>query len=136
MGSGYTVLPELPESIRNSPGFKAGQEMAASGKGLPPQYVAAIEHAAGLVRRWVSEHPAAELRWLRWDQGDVFLAAAIPQGAAYLADSPDAFALLAWLDEQGPAPRQLSINMAGWALRLARIIPMPDGSYWSGETPS
>jgi hypothetical protein len=133
MGKSYTVLPDFPEYVRNSPGFRAGQAAAASGQGFPPRYVAAIEHAAWLVRRWVSEHPQAELRWLHWDQGNTFIAASLPQGAPYLADSPDAFALLEWLDQQGPDPRQLSINMAGWALRIAGIIPMPDGSTWKRE---
>jgi hypothetical protein len=126
MGPSYTVLPDIPESVRNSAGFKAGQAAAASGEGFPPDYVAAIERASVLVRRWCAEHPGAELRWLPWDQGGVFLAAALPDGAPYLADSPDAFALLFWLDEQFVAPKKLSINMAGWALRLAGLMPPKD----------
>lgn len=130
-GVSHTVLTDLPESITSHPAYKAGQAAAESGEGFPPQYFAAIDDAARLIRRWLAAHPSAELRWLEWDSGRTFIAANLDTGARYLADSPDALALLEWLD--GATNRQLSLNMAGWALRKLGMIPMPDGSMWSGE---
>lgn len=131
MGKSYTVLSELPESVRNSAGFKEGQRRAASGEGFSPEYFAGIDRAAELIRQWTAEHPGAELRWLEWDSGRTFIAAALDAGAQYLADSPDAFALLEWLDAQFGPTEKPSINMAGWALRKLRLMPMPDGSLWT-----
>jgi hypothetical protein len=130
MGKSYT-LSQLPESITSHPAYKAGQAAAESGKGFPPEYLAAIGVAARLIRRWVAEHPGAELRWLPWDGNRTFIAANLPEGARYLADSPDALALLEWLD--AATGRTLSLNMAGWAIRRLGMMPMPDGSYWRGE---
>lgn len=130
MGTGYT-LSELPESVKNSPGFKEGRRRAASGEGFSPEYFAGIDRATQLIRQWTAEHPDAELRWLEWDSGRTFIAAALDVGARYLADSPDAFALLEWLDAQFEPREKPSINMAGWALRRLRLMPMPDGSLWA-----
>lgn len=131
MGKSYTVLPELPESVLSSEGFKAGQAAREKGEGFPPAYFAEIDDAARLIQRWVSEHPLAVLRWLEWDGQRTFIAAGLDVGASYLADSPDSFALLAWLDEQ--TARRLSLNQAGWAIRKLGMLPMPDGSIWKGE---
>jgi len=131
MGKSYTVLPGVPASVRNSPAYKAGQAAAASGQGFPPEYFAEIEGAARWARRWLDEHRGAVLRWLEWDGDRTFIAAGLDTGAPYLADSPDAFRLLAWLDEM--TGRRLSLNQAGWALRKLGLIPMPDGSTWKGE---
>lgn len=134
MGASYTVLPDLPESVLNHPKYKEGQARAAKGEGFPPEYFAAIDSATRLVRQWVAAHPGGELRWLEWDGQRTFIAAGLDTGARYLADSPDAFALLEWLD--GATNRQLSLNMAGWALRKLGMLAMPDGSTWGGEEPS
>lgn len=133
MGRSYT-FSQLPESITSHPAYKAGQSAAESGKGFPPQYFAAIDDAARLIRRWVAAHPGAELRWLEWDGQRTFIAANLDTGAGYLADSPSAHELLEWLD--AATGRTLSLNMAGWALRKLGMMPMPDGSYWRDEVPS
>lgn len=124
MGRGYTVIPfdQLPKSVTESGGFKAGLDAARKGE-LPPGYYLAIEDAAALIRRWLAEHPGADLKWLEWDAGRTFISAALDVGRDYLCDSPDAFALIEWLDAQ--TGRQLSLNMAGWALRIVGQIPMP-----------
>ena len=123
MGTGYTVLPDVPESIKGSPAYKEGQRRAATGEGLSPEYFAATEDAARRIREWLAREPGAELRWLEWDNNRTFIAAALDVGAAYLADSDDARRLLAWLDAE--TGHVLSLNMAGWALRLVGQIPMP-----------
>ena len=123
MGKSYTVSG-VPESVSNLPAFKEGQRRADSGEGLPPAYYEAIEQAADAIRSYLAAHRSKpDLRWLEWDKGRVFLAANLDRGASYLADSPDAFALLAWLD--AATGRKLSIDQAGWALRLAGLMPMP-----------
>jgi hypothetical protein len=133
MGKSYTVLGELPESVRNSEGFKAGAAAAAKGQGMSPEYFAHIDRCARAVRRWLREHPRADLRWLQWDAGRTFIAAGLDVGASYLADSPDAFGLLVWLDEQFEPRQKPSLNQAGWAIRLLGLMPMPDGSIWKGQ---
>lgn len=130
MGKSFT-FSHLPESITSHPAYKAGQAAAESGKGPPPEYFAAIDDAARLIRRWVAAHPGAELRWLEWDGQGVFIATDLDPGAGYLADSPSAHELLEWLDAQ--TGRTLTLNMAGWALRKLGMMPMQDGSYWRGE---
>lgn len=123
MGESHSFGSVLPLSVTESAAFKAGQAAAESGK-LPPGYYAAIEDAARAIRHWIASEPTPpDLRWLEWDNNRVFIAAALDTGAAYLADSDDARRLLAWLDEA--TGRQLSLNMAGWALRLIGQIPMP-----------
>lgn len=127
MGKSYTVLSDVPDSVRNHPAFKEGQRRSESGEGLPPAYYEDIERAAREMIAWLqlrTEPP--ELRWLEWDKDRTFIAAGLDAGAAYLADSPDAFALLAWLDER--THRKLSLNQAGWALRLIGQLPMPEGA--------
>lgn len=123
MGKGYTVLPGVPESVENHPAFKEGQRRGESGEGLPPEYFEAIEDAGRRIRGWIADNPAADLRWLEWDNNRTFIAAALDVGAAYLADSDDARRLIAWLDAE--TGHKLSLNMAGWALRLIGQIPMP-----------
>lgn len=130
MGTSYT-LSDVPESIRQHPKYQEGQRRAENGEGFPPEYYQAIGVAAKLVAEWVRSQGELDLKWLASDADRTFIAAGLDLGARYLADSPDAFRLLAWLDET--TGRQLSLNMATWALRQARVIPMPDGSYWNGE---
>lgn len=130
MGRGWTVLPT--EALYSDPRFQAGRDSWAKHDGFPPEYFAAIGTASALIRVWVAAEPEPpELRWLVFDQGKTFIAARLDVGASYLADSPDAFRLLEWLDER--TGRQLSLNMAGWALRLCGLMPMPDGTTWKGE---
>ena len=109
------------------------ERRAQSGEGFSPDYFAHITRCAWFVQQWTREHPDAVLRWLPWDGDRVFIAAALDAGAAYLADSPDAFALLAWLDEQFVPSQKPSLNQAGWALRTLGMMPMPDGTMWKGE---
>jgi hypothetical protein len=131
MGSAYQTGP-LPESVRNHPAFKAGEKAAKDGLGLPPGYHEDIEQAAALIVEWHAQQVDPDLRWLAMDRDRTFIAAALDTGASYLADSPDAFRLLAWLDEK--TGRKLSINQAMWALRRCRAMPMPDGSFLGTET--
>lgn len=131
MGKGYTVVAELPEHVRNNPHYKTGEAAAAAGGDFPPEYYAEIENAARLIEAWCAIQPFAELRWLEWDGQRTFIAAPLDIGAQYLADSPDARALLEWLDQQ--TGRRLSLNQAGWAIRKLGLMPMPDGSIWKGE---
>ncbi len=115
-------LGGLPESVRAHPMFQEGQRRAAAGEGPPQGYIDAIHDAAALVPRWIAARPSPpDLKWLEWDAGSTFIAAGLDVGASYLADSPDAFALLEWLDSA--TGRKLSLNMAGWALRIAGQIP-------------
>lgn len=122
MGKSYSFGLKLPDGMTQHPDFEKGQKAAEGGE-LPPGYYDDIKRAASFIRLWMREHPTAELRWLEWDAGRVFLAAALRDGAQYLADSPDAHALLSWLDRE--TGEILSLNMAGWALRLIGQIPMP-----------
>jgi hypothetical protein len=132
MGAAYQMGHELPAEVKNHPAFKAGKAAGEKGE-LPPEYVRQIERSAERVAAWIVSQPSPpELRWVEQKNDGVFIAAALEDVPHYLADSPDAFRLLAWLDEGQPADRKLSLNMAVWALRLAREIPMPDGSYYQG----
>lgn len=131
MGSSYSTGP-LPDHVRQHPAFKRGLDSAKTGE-VPEGYHKAIEDAARLMREWVRAQPTMpDLRWLPEKDDGVFISAALDAGAAYLADSPDAFRLLAWLDEQ--TGHQLSLNQTKWALRLCRAMPMRDGSYHGVET--
>ena len=128
MGSSYGTGP-LPRSVTEHPAFKAGQKATE----FSPEYYQSIEDAARLISEWYHAQPERPtLRWVQQKNDRVFLAAALDVGAQYLADSPDAFRLLAWLDER--TERKLSLNQATWALRRCRAIPMPDGSYYGTET--
>lgn len=123
MGKSFQ-LGGLPASVLEHPAYKAGVCAGENGEGFPPAYFEDIKAAAALIRQWRAMQPVTpELRWLVWDAGRTFIAAGLDVGAQYLADSPDAFRLLAWLDEA--TGRKLSLNMAGWALRMVGEIPMP-----------
>lgn len=112
---------------------RAERAKQRQGEGAPPAYYEQIERAGKLVFEWVHAQPAPpDLRWVEQKDDGVFIAAALDVGARYLADSPDAFALLAWLDEQ--TGRKLTLNQALWALRRCRALPMPDGSYFGVST--
>lgn len=115
MGSSYSTAP-LPDYVLNHPAFKAGEKAAATGE-LPEGYVRLIHETANLMREWVSSRAVKpDLRWVQEREGGAFIAAGLDVGAHYLADSPDAFALPAWLDER--TGQQLSLNQARWALRI------------------
>lgn len=119
MGRGYTVLPDVPARIKESEAYQAGQRGE-----LPAGYYQGIEDAAHHIERWLAARPSPpDLRWLEWDAGRTFVAAGLDVGVNYLADSDDARALIAWLDDV--TERKLSLNQAGWALRLVGQIPMP-----------
>jgi hypothetical protein len=123
MGPSYS-FGGIPESMRGHPAFKAGERAAESGEGFPPEYLAAIKDAARAIIEWLSlQTEPPELRWLEFDQGRTFIAATLDTGAAYLADSDDARRLLEWLDER--TGRVLSLNQAGWALRMVGQLPLP-----------
>lgn len=132
MGASSHAGP-LPEHVTSHPAFQEGKLRAEKGEGFPPEYYEQIERAAKLAFEWVHAQPAPpDLRWVEQKDDGVFIAAALDAGALYLADSPDAFALLAWLDEQ--TGRKLSLNQVVWALRRCRALPMPDGSYLGVST--
>lgn len=119
-------LDAIPESIRNNPHFQKGLKGQ-----LSPEYVKEIEKAAQLIVQWMNEHPRAKLQWVKQQENGVFVSAALCDVRSWIADSPDAYELLDWLDEK--TDRSLSFNMMVWALRLCRAIPMPDGSYYGVE---
>ena len=98
---------------------------------MPPQYYEQIEQAAKACCDWIQAHPDAELKWHPPAQDGVIIAA-LAVGAKYLADSPDAFALLA--DVDAATGRKLTLYQAEWALRRCRALPMPDGSYYGTKT--
>lgn len=77
----------------------AGKRSAKTGK-LPAGYVALVERLAALIVQWCEEQPTLpDLRWI--DPGDtVFIGALQGPAVKYLADSPDACRLVAWLDKQ------------------------------------
>jgi hypothetical protein len=77
----------------------AGRRSARTGN-MPTGYVALVERLAALIVQWCEEQSTLpDLRWL--DPGDtVFIGALQGEPVRYLADSPDAFRLVAWLDEQ------------------------------------
>ncbi len=87
----------------------------------PPAYVALVERLCGLIGEWYQAQPARpDLRWIEW--GDTVFAGAL-QGEVlkYLADSPDAFRLLAWLDEQ--TGHEATVFQARTALQHVGLIP-------------
>ena len=79
--------------------FAAGKRSATTGE-LPPGYVALVERLAALVVQWCEAQPTLpDLRWL--DPGTtMFIGGLQGEPVKYLADSPDAFRLIEWLDEQ------------------------------------
>lgn len=124
MGKSFTLGSQLPPSVTEHPAFKEGQRRSKSGEPLPPGYFQDIEDAARLIERWIAARATPpELRWLEWDGNRTFIAATLPDGARFLCDSPDAFTLIAWLDDA--TGRKLSLNQAGWALRKLGLMPMP-----------
>lgn len=128
MGASYSTGGQIPEHIRNSPHFKR-----AAKEGLPPEYFAFIETLARHIFEWVQAEPTPpDLKWHQTDANRTIITGALDAGAAYLANSPDAFRLLAWLDEK--TEHKASIYQVTWALRLVRALPMPDGSYHGVET--
>lgn len=99
---------------------------------MPPEYYEAIETAAKACIDWIQAHPDAELKWHPPAQDGVLMIAALCAGAKYLADSPDAFRMLA--DVDAATGRELTIYQMAWALRRIRAMPMPDGSYYGTKT--
>jgi hypothetical protein len=87
----------------------------------PPAYVALVQRLCGLIAQWWREQtPRPELRWLDW--GDTIFAGALHgEPLKYLADSPDAFRLLEWLDEQ--TGREATVFQARTALQYVGLIP-------------
>lgn len=131
MGASHQ-LGGIPERVLNHPAFKAGEQAAKEGRGLPQAYYDEIERAAELIVQWHAEQIDPDLRWLKPDADKTFISATLGDGMTYLADSPDAFSLLRWLDEK--TGRRLSLNQAMWALRRCRAMPMRDGSFLGAET--
>jgi len=130
MGPTYQTVGKVPPWVENHPAFKRGLEAGKSGT-VDAAYMEQIERAAKRAFDWIQAQPSPpDLRWVRQKDDGVFLAAALCDVPHYLADSPDAFRLLAALDEGVPESEKLSLNMAVWALRRIRAIPMPDGSYY------
>lgn len=132
MGTGYTAqaMAEPPPWMQAHPAFIEGQALGRK-RELPPGYYDEIRNAAQLISDWYQAQPEPpDLRWVEERDDGTFMIAAldVPQ---LLADSPEAFRLLAWLDEQ--TGRKLTIYQARWALRLCRALPMPDGSYYVAE---
>jgi hypothetical protein len=87
----------------------------------PPGYVALVQRLCGLVGEWHrAQTKPPDLRWLEW--GDTVFAGALDAEACkYLADSPDAFRLLEWLDEQ--TGHEATLFQARVALQFVGLIP-------------
>lgn len=95
--------------------------MADPRKELPPGYVKLVETLMRLIVQWCGEQPGLpDLRWL--DPGDTMFIGGL-QGSAVkmLADSPDAFRLIEWLDVQ--TDRKATIFQATMALRMLGHLP-------------
>jgi len=125
------LLAAMPGSLGDE-----GRQRHGGAK-LPQRYFDDISEAAQRISDWVQQQPTRpELRWVEQKNDGVLLTGNLDVAAHYLADSPDAFRLLEWLDEA--TGRKLSLYQATWALRMCRAIPMPDGSYYGVEekTPS
>ena len=88
---------------------------------VPTAYVALVQRLCGLIVQWHREQtPRPELRWLDW--GDTIFAGTLEPGACkYLADSPDAFRLLEWLDEQ--TGHEATLFQAKVALQQVGLMP-------------
>jgi hypothetical protein len=88
---------------------------------LPPAYVELVKTLIQLIQRWCGEQPGLpDLRWL--DPGDTMFVGSLGSPAVkFLADSPDAFRLLAWLDEQ--TGREATVFQATVALRMLGHLP-------------
>jgi hypothetical protein len=89
---------------------------------MPPGYVATAERLPDLIERWCALEPGLpDLRWL--DPGDTVFVGSIasPEACRYLADSPDAFRLLAWLSEQTKG--EATLLMVTVALQMLGHLP-------------
>lgn len=67
---------------------------------FPPGYIRCCERMSKLIPQWIEQQcqtRALDLQWHRW--GKTCFAAGL-DSAKWLAASPDAMELLAWLDEQ------------------------------------
>ncbi len=91
-------------------------------KDLPPGYAALVERLMALIEQWCGAEPGLpDLRWL--DPGDTMFIGSLGarEVQRYLADSPDAFRLLAWLDQQ--TGREATVFQATVALRMLGHLP-------------
>ena len=88
---------------------------------MPPGYVALVQRLCELIGEWYQAQPKPpELRWLDW--GDTVFAGTLePEASRYLADSPDAFRLLEWLDEK--TGREATLFQARVALQHVGLVP-------------
>lgn len=91
---------------------------------LPPGYVPQIERARELITRWCSEvwqgPGLPDLRF--FDPGHVMYIANLDErGRKYLAATPDADRLLAYIDSE--TARKMTVFQATCALRLAGFLP-------------
>lgn len=84
-------------------------------KTLPPGYVKLVERMVELIPEWCGEQGPGlpDLQWHDW--GDTMFAAGL-DSAKYLAASPDALRLLAWLDEK--TERKGTLIQARQALKM------------------
>lgn len=88
---------------------------------MTPAYKQLVRDLVLVARRWVELHPEARLEWNDLDRtlvdghlGDDYV-------KGYIAASPDAFALLAFMDEMTGG--RASLLQAYFALGHSRIIP-------------
>ncbi len=83
---------------------------------FPPGYIQLVERLAKLIREWCRAQPTTpELRF--HDRGKILYAGSLgnPDAVKFLANSPDAFRLCAWLDEQ--TGRQATVFQVDCVLR-------------------
>lgn len=86
-----------------------------------PAYVAVVEKLAMVARQWLAAHPDAQLEWI--DQGATFVTGNLDNRhvLGYLAKSPEAFELLAYMDEK--TGRVASLMQARFALQHLGVAP-------------
>lgn len=79
---------------------EAQKRKASKEPRFPPGYIACVEKIARLIPEWLRAQPTTPvLRFVDW--GDTCFAGPLRgEALRFLADSPDAFRLLEWLDEQ------------------------------------
>jgi hypothetical protein len=87
----------------------------------PPGYVAVVEKMCALIPEWCrAQATAPDLRWI--DSGDTIITGSLRgEALKYLADSPDAYRLLEWLDEQ--TGHEGTLFQATMALRFLGHLP-------------
>lgn len=101
---------------------------------LPEDYIEQIKVLAQAICDWHAAHPGLDLRW-KEEVGhrDLILTGPIddPRAADAVADSEDARRMLREVDAQTGG--FATLMQVTWALRMARVVRLPDGGYYGVE---